>query len=81
VLRLLKVGADEPAIGQEAFRLVGGLTVRADGRLALLTPNGEVHDLADVLAALVGEEPDALGDRHIGRVSLVLEVVDRHRGL
>jgi hypothetical protein len=33
-----------------------------------------------VLAALVGEEPDALGDRHIGRVSLVLEVLDRHDG-
>ena len=32
-------------------------------------------------AALVGEEPDALGDRHVGRVRLVLGVLDRHAGL
>jgi len=47
----------------------------------LLTDDGEAHDLGDVLAALVGEEPDALGDRHIGRVRLVLEVAYRHEGL
>jgi hypothetical protein len=47
----------------------------------LLTEDGVAHDLADVLAALVGEEPHALGDRHIGRLRLVLEVVDRHERL
>jgi hypothetical protein len=50
------------------------------GTPALSTPDGEAPDLADVLAALVGEGPDALGDRHIGRVSLVLEVLNRHQG-
>jgi len=58
--------------------LIGDLTALADGRLVLRTPDGSTHDLTDALAALVGEEPDALGDRHIGRVSLVL---DRHDGL
>jgi hypothetical protein len=81
VLRLRKAGADQPGVGREAFELVGDLTVLAGGRLALLTPDGEPHDLGDVLAALVREGPDALGDRHIGRVRLVLEVVDRHEGL
>ena len=81
MLRVLRAGADEPGIGVEAFRLIGDLTALADGRLVLLTADGEAHDLADVLAALVGEAPDALGDRHIGRVSLVLEVIDRHEGL
>jgi hypothetical protein len=33
-----------------------------------------------MLSALVREEPDAIGNRHIGRVSLVLEVLDRHQG-
>jgi hypothetical protein len=50
-----------------------------------LTADGAAHDLADALASLVGEEPDRVpsgrGDRHIGRVSLVLEVLDRHEGL
>jgi hypothetical protein len=78
VLRLLGGGSDQPGAGCETFRLVGDLTALADGRLVLLTADGDAHDLADVLAALVGEEPDALGDRHIGRVSLVLEVLDRH---
>jgi hypothetical protein len=85
MLRLVRAGADEAGLGRETFRLVGDLTALADGRLALLTPDGEAHDLADVLAALVGEAPDRVpsgrGDRHIGRVSLVLEVLDRHEGL
>jgi hypothetical protein len=81
VLRLVRIGADQPGVGRESYQFAGDLTAQADGRLVLLTPDGEAHDLADVLAALVGEEPDALGDRHIGRVRLVLEVVDRHRGL
>jgi hypothetical protein len=59
----------------------GDLTVRADGRLALMTADEVVHDLGDVLAALAGEPADALGDRHIGRVRLTLEVVDRHERL
>lgn len=54
------------------------MTVLADGRLALMTSDEEVHDLGDVLAALVGEPHDALGDRHIGRVRLTVEVMDRH---
>jgi hypothetical protein len=33
-----------------------------------MTAGEEVHDLRDVLAALVGEPSDALGDRHVGRV-------------
>jgi len=70
VLRLVRVGADQPGARRESFRLVGDLTAQADGRIVLLTPDGEAHDLSDVLAALVGEEPDALGDRHIGRVRL-----------
>jgi hypothetical protein len=81
VLRVLRAGADEPGVGVETFRLIGDLTALADRRLVLLTADGETHDLADVLAALVGEAPDALGDRHIGRVSLVLEVLDRHEEL
>jgi hypothetical protein len=74
-------GRDEPGIGCQVHRLTGDLTVLADGRLALMTPDEEVHDLGDVLAALVGEGRDALGDRHIGRVHLLLEVVDRHERL
>ena len=81
MLRIVPIGADQPGVGRETFRLVGDLTAQADGRLVLLTEDGTAHDLGAALAALVGEEPDALGDRHIGRVSLVLEVVDRHRGL
>jgi len=80
-MRILRVGADQPGVGWETFRLVGDLTVQADGRLILLTADGEAHDLGDAFAALVGEPPDALGDRHIGRVRLVLEVLDRRRGL
>ena len=60
------------------LQLEGDLTVMADGRLAWMTPDEAVHDLGDVLAALVGERPDALGDRHIGRVRLTLVVQDRH---
>jgi hypothetical protein len=33
--------------------------------LPLKAPDGEAHDLADALAALVGEEPEATGDRHV----------------
>jgi len=80
-MRILRVGADQPGVGWETFRLVGDLTVQADGPLILLTADGEADDLGDALAALVGESPDALGDRHIGRVRLVLEVLDRRRGL
>jgi hypothetical protein len=72
------MGGDEPGLGREVHRLTGDLTVLADGRLALVTPDEEVHDLGEVLAALVGEAPDALGDRHVGRVRLAIEVVDRH---
>jgi hypothetical protein len=87
VLRLRGGGSDQPGAG-ETFRLVGDLTALADGRLVLLTPDGDAHDLADVLAALVGEGRDRVpgapwvgrGDRHIGQVSLVLEVLDRHDG-
>src|SRR6266542_2186589 len=81
VLRLLRAGADQPDVGRETYRLAGALTVLADGRLALLGAEGEVVDLGDALAALVGEEPDEMGDRHVGRVRLVLEVLDRHEGL
>jgi hypothetical protein len=77
---ILRVGADQPGVGREVFRLVGDLTALADGRLVLLTEAGEAHDLGDVLAALVGEQPDSLGDHHIGRVRPVLEVIDRHVG-
>ena len=69
MLPILRVGADQPGGGREAFRLVGDLTALADGRLVLPTPDGEAHGPADALAALVGEEPDEMGDRHIGRVS------------
>ena len=72
---------DEPGLGRGAHRLVGDLTVLADGRLVLMTGDEQVHDLGDVLAALVGEPPDAIGDRHIGRVRLTVEVVDRHERL
>ena len=74
-------GADQPDLARRVHRLVGDLTVLADGRLALMTRDETVHDLGDVLAALVGEPPDAVGDRHIGRVHLTLEVVDRHERL
>ncbi|HEV8633890.1 MAG TPA: hypothetical protein VG370_06575 [Chloroflexota bacterium] len=71
-------GTDQPRPDARRFRLEGDLTVLADGRVALLTPDEEVHDLGALLAALVGEPPDALGDRHVGRVRLTVEVVDRH---
>ena len=74
-------GRDQPGVGRRVHRLAGDLTVLADGRLALLTADEQVHDLGDVLAALVGEPPDALGDRHVGRVRLTVEVVDRHERL
>jgi hypothetical protein len=74
-------GADQPQLGRAVHRLAGDLTVLADGRIALMTPDEALHDLGDVLAALVGEPPDALGDRHVGRVRLVLEVLDRHERL
>lgn len=64
-----------------AIRLEGDLTVAADGRLLWLAPNGDAHELGDVLAALVGEPRDAIGDRHIGRVRLALDVLDRHERL
>ena len=82
---LMVTGRDEPGLGpprgHPVHRLMGDLTVLADGRLALVTPDEEVHDLGEVLAALVGEAPDALGDRHVGRVRLAVEVVDRHERL
>lgn len=74
-------GWDEPGVGREVHRVVGDLTVLADGRLALMTADEEVHDFGDVLAALVGEPRDARGDRHVGRVRLTVEVVDRHERL
>jgi hypothetical protein len=74
------LGAGQPGVDRETVRLVGDLTALANGRLVLLTADGEAHDLADVLAALVGAEPDAPGDRPIGRVSLVLEVLDWQQG-
>ena len=74
-------GTDQPSPDGRRFRLEGDLTVLADGRIALLTPDEEVHDLGALLAALVGEPPDALGDRHVGRVRLTVEVVDRHERL
>lgn len=74
-------GRDEPGLGRRAHRLVGDLAVLADRRLVPMTRDEEVHDLGDVLAALVGEPADALGDRHIGRVRLTVEVVDRHERL
>jgi hypothetical protein len=87
VLRIVAAGADQPG-GRGSFRLVGDLTALADGRLVLLPVDGEAHDPADVLAAPVGGERDRVpgtlwvgrGDRHIGRVRPVLEVVDRHDG-
>jgi len=74
-------GRDEPGIGRQVHHLTGGLTVLPDGRLALMTPEERVYDLGEVLAALVGEAPDALGDRHLGRVRLLLEAVDRNERL
>jgi hypothetical protein len=71
-------GADQPCPDARRFRFEGDLTVLADGRVALLAPDEEVHDLGALLAALIGEEADALGDRHVGRVRLTVEVVDRH---
>jgi hypothetical protein len=74
-------GTDQPRPDARCVRLEGDLTVLADGRIALLTPDEEVHDLGALLAALVGEPPDALGDRHVGRVRLTVEVIDRHERL
>lgn len=74
-------GTDQPRPDGRRFRLEGDLTVLADGRVALLTPDEEVHDLGALLAALVAEPPDALGDRHVGRVRLTVEVEDRHERL
>lgn len=74
-------GRDQAGVGGQVHRVAGDLTVLADGRLALMTGDEQVHDLGDVLAALVGERPDALGDRHVGRVRLTVEVVDRHERL
>jgi hypothetical protein len=74
-------GADQPCPDGRRFRFEGDLTVLADGRVALLTPDEEAHDLGALLAALVGEEPDALGDRHVGRVRLTVEGEDRHERL
>ena len=94
-------GRDQPSVGpprpaqrapgtrHPVHRVVGDLTVLRDGRLVLVTPDEAVHDLGDVVAALVGEPPDRVpgtprvgrGDRHIGRVRLTLEVVDRHERL
>jgi hypothetical protein len=65
-------------VGPPVLRLEGDLTVGADGRLLWMTPDERVHELGDVLAALVGEQPDALGDRHVGRVRLTVDVLDRH---
>lgn len=74
-------GNDQP--GHDALRLCleGDLTVLADGRLALMTPDEAVHDLGALVDALVGEPRDPLGDRHVGRVRLTVEVVDRHERL
>jgi hypothetical protein len=74
-------GTDQPGTGAQRFHLEGDLTVLADGRVALLTPDEEAHDLGALLAALVGEPSDPLGDRHVGRVRLTVEVVDRHERL
>jgi hypothetical protein len=74
-------GRDQPGVGRRAHRVVGDLTVLRDGRLVLVTPDEAVHDLGDVLAALVGEPAGPLGDRQVGRVRLILEVVDRHERL
>jgi hypothetical protein len=74
-------GRDEPGLGRQVHRLVGDLTVLADGRLALMTPDEDVFDLGDVLSALVVEPRDALGDRHLGRMRLTIEVFDRHERL
>jgi hypothetical protein len=82
-------GRAKPDADHQIHRVVGDLTVLADGRLALMTPDEAVHDLGDVLAVLVGEPPDRVpgtlrvgrGDRHLGRVRLTLEVVDRHERL
>jgi hypothetical protein len=78
---LIVKGGDEPGAARSIHRIVGDVTVLADGRLALMTMGEEVHDLGEVLAALVGEPRDALGDRHVGRVRLTVEVVDRHERL
>jgi hypothetical protein len=64
-VRLRIRGLDQPGGGRDVHQLDGDLTVLADGRLVLLTPEEEVVDLGDALAALVAEEPDALGDRHM----------------
>ena len=80
MLRIARPGADQPGVDRQVHRLEGDLTALRSGRL-VLTDDGSAHDLGDVLAALVGEEPDGVGDRHVGRVRLVVEVLDRHEGL
>jgi hypothetical protein len=80
VLWLSSRGGTSPASAVSST-VDGDLTVLADGRLALMTADEELHDLGDVLAALVGGPPDALGDRHVGRVRLTVEVIDRHERL
>jgi hypothetical protein len=60
------------------LQLEGNLIVGADGRLLWMTPDERVPELGDVLAALVGERPDALGDRQVGRLRLTVDVLDRH---
>jgi hypothetical protein len=78
---LIVEGGDELNVDRRVHRLDGDLTVLTDGRVVLMAGDAEVHDLGDVLAALVDEPADALGDPHVGRVRLTVEVLDRHERL